>query len=95
MRALLLSLASSLTVASCSTLQLPPFLTNALAVLYGYSEKTFFPEANLTLSYDVETACLHFRTVVTYRPDLTTDFSQCKGLETFVSSNSLSCVTKP
>ena len=95
MRTLLITLASTLTLASCSRLQLPPFLTNAHAVLYGFSDKSFFPEANLTLTYDVETACLHFKTVVTYRPDLTTEFSQCQGLETFVSSNTLSCVTKP
>jgi len=93
MRSVLLSL-SSLALASCS-LQLPPFLTNAHAVLYGYTATTgFFPEANLTLSYDLATACLHFKTVSTYRPDLTTELSQCSGLQTSVSSNSPSCLTK-
>ena len=93
MRSVLLSL-SSLALASCS-LQLPPFLTNAHAVLYGYSGTSFFPEANLTLSYDLSTACLHFTSLTTYRPDLTTELSQCSGLQTSVSSNSPSCLTKP
>lgn len=94
MRSVLLSLAGSLTLASCS-LQLPPFLSNAHAVLYGYSGTSFFPEANLTLSYDLTTACLHFSSITTYRPDLTTELSQCSGLQTSVSSNSPSCLTKP
>ena len=94
MRSVLLSL-SSLALASCSRLQLPPFLTKAHAVLYGYSATSFFPEANLTLSYDLATACLHFKTVATYRPDLTTELSQCSGLQTSVSSNSPTCLTKP
>ena len=95
MRSILLPIASSLTLASSTRLQLPPFLTNAHAVLYGYSGTSFFPEANLTLSYDLATACLYFNTVATYRPDLTTELSQCSGLQTSVSSNSPSCLTKP
>ena len=95
MRSFLLSL-SSFALASSTRLQLPPFLTNAHAVLYGYTATTgFFPEANLTLSYDLATACLHFTSLTTYRPDLTTELSQCSGLQTSVSSNTLSCLTKP
>jgi len=70
MRSVLLSLIS-LSVASCG-LVLPPYLNQARATLYGYNHNKgeFFPEANLTLSLDLDRECLYFRSVNVYRPEI-------------------------
>ena len=76
MRALLLTLCS-LALSACR-LQLPPVLDTARAVVYGFQAYGWFtPEANLTISYNLQAECLHVRSVLTFRPDFVTEYSQC------------------